>query len=165
MDHTAYLILKIFGPWEDPCHIISFLPLCWVSVPVCYQQRRDGQTGRRRRAVASVGFTVATETMSSLLNTCFWWHHTPGLSTHSERSSSILSDIKRLTTGVCVCVCGEGGGGVWDNNDKELLRQKHRYEMHRWCKSLQTCGQPSTARPQTGRVILVFVYCECGLLV
>lgn len=105
MDHTAYLILKIFGPWEDPCHIISFLPLCWVSVPVCYQQRRDGQTGRRRRAVASVGFTVATETMSSLLNTCFWWHHTPGLSTHSERSSSILSDIKRLTTGVCVCEC------------------------------------------------------------
>lgn len=92
--------------------LFSFLPPRWVSVPGFDLQRRDRQTGRRR-AAASVGFTVATETVSSLLNTCFWWHHMPGLSTHNERFTSMPS--LNPETGhwwVCVRVCVVGGEGV-----------------------------------------------------
>lgn len=69
MDHTAYLILKKnVDPERIRVKLFSFLP----PLSLCPRLRpaEERQTGRRR-AAASVGFTVATETMSSLLNTCF----------------------------------------------------------------------------------------------
>lgn len=102
MDHTAYLILKKM--WTLKGSVSNYSAFCrlFLSVPGFDLQRRDRQTGRRR-AAASVGFTVATETMSSLLNTCFWWHHMPGLSTRNERFTSVPS-LKPETGYVCVCV-------------------------------------------------------------
>lgn len=126
MDHTAYLILKGCGPWEGPCHIVQLsaavLSLCpWLRP--AEERQTDGGRRKRRRAAASVGLAVATETMPSLLNTCFWWHHTAGLSTHDKGFCSAQS--LNPETGhwcLCVCVCvmkwGRGGGGVvWDNDD------------------------------------------------
>lgn len=107
----------------------------------------DRQGGRGEPA-ASVGFAVAMETMSSLLDTCFWWHHAPGLSTHSKRFSSIPSPNPRDRPLVCVWWWEEGV--VWDNNE-ELLRQKHRYAVHLCCESSQACQQPDTHRPSSHR--------------
>lgn len=122
MDHTAYLILKKLwtpGGSVSSYLLISFLPPRRVSGPAFDLQRRERQTDRRRRrrrAAASVGFTVATETVSSLLNTCFWWHHMPELSTHNKGFWT-----RRQATGMCDGVWvwwGRGGGWVvWDNDE------------------------------------------------
>lgn len=50
MDHTAYLILKSCGPWEDPCHIIQLsaaaLSLCpWLRPAEERQTDRGGGEG------------------------------------------------------------------------------------------------------------------------
>lgn len=68
MHHTAYFILKCCGSSLDPCHFIQ--PS--AAVPKPSSRAVEIQTGKRKRA----GLAVATETMSSLLNTCFWWRHT-----------------------------------------------------------------------------------------
>lgn len=132
----------------DPCRIrvllSSFLLLCWVSVPGFDQQRRDRQTGkrRRRRAAASVGFTVATETMSSLLNTCFWWHHTPGLSTHKER----------------FCLNPETGHRAveWGQGVSELMKTDNYWGRHTGIQLIAAVWTAwRRARPHRRRIILV----------
>ncbi|TMS15646.1 hypothetical protein E3U43_022108 [Larimichthys crocea] len=50
MDHTAYLILKSCGPWEDPCHIIQLsaavLSLCpWLRP--AEERQTDGEEESR----------------------------------------------------------------------------------------------------------------------
>lgn len=124
MDHTAYLILKSCGPQEDPCPIIQLsaavLSLCpWLG-PAEERQTDKGGGGGGESPHLWV-FAVATETVSSLLNTCFRWHHVQELSTHDERASSILS--LNPETGhwyVWVARREEGGWGVWDNDDVRI---------------------------------------------
>lgn len=75
MHHTAYFILKCCGSSLDPCHFIQSS----AAAPEPSSRAAEIRTGKRKKA----GLAVATETMSSLLNTCFWWRHTPGSSTHN----------------------------------------------------------------------------------
>lgn len=99
MDHTAYLIFwkekkkSMWTPGGSVSYCSAFCRLFFLSLSLASTCRGEtDKTGRRRAAAAaSVGFTVATETVSSLLNTCFWWHHMAGLSTHNERFTSMPS--------------------------------------------------------------------------
>lgn len=137
--------------------LFSFLLPCWVSVPGFNQQKRDRQTGkrRRRRAATSVGFTVATETMSSLLNTCSWWHHAAGLSTHNE--------------GFCLNPETGHRGGEWGQGVSEVMTTDNYWGRHSGIqlssavipKDLWTAWH--RAHPHTWRVIyykmFLFTYC------
>lgn len=60
MDHTAYLILEYVDPGRIRVVFFRFLP--------SLASTSRGETDREEEE----GFTVATETVSSLLNTCFW---------------------------------------------------------------------------------------------
>lgn len=77
MHHTAYFILKRCGSWPDPCHFIQLSAAVLKPSPRVVEM----QTGRRKRERA--GLAVAKETTSSLLNTCSWWRHRQGSSTHN----------------------------------------------------------------------------------
>lgn len=123
----------------------------------------ERQTGRRmRRAAASVGFTVAMETVSSLLNTCFWWHHTPGLSTQSEGFFSVPN--LNPETGHW-CVWWRGGGVL-----SEIIMTKNYWgrnagTLFSFAANPRRPSGSLTAQPHTAWVIFVFVCCDCGLLV
>lgn len=92
------------------------------------------------------GFTVAMDTLSSLLNTCFCWHHRPGWSTQSRRSSSVPG--MNPETGADVCRLRRIL--ISDNDDWEFQRQKKRRSS-----SLMWILWAARAPPQTQGVILV----------
>ena len=176
MGRTAYLIWKRCGPRKkDPCRYNSAfcrraesLSLASTSRGEPDKRRRRRRRKKKRRAASSVGFTVATETMSSLLNTCFWWHHMPGLSTHNERFTSIPG-LNPATGrwGVCVCVCvGLGEVCVWDNHDWNSEEEAQVCSLSLLWILVDLWAAWYRAHPQAGRrIIFAFVYCECSLLV
>lgn len=66
MDLTAYFMSKCCGSLLDPCRFIQLSARCPDSLSLAGEM----QTGRRRRRKRRASFTVAIETLSSLLNTC-----------------------------------------------------------------------------------------------
>lgn len=145
MDHTAYLTRKTFGPCEDPCQTVQLSAVVLSSVPCINLQRRDRQTDKEESR-CFWGFTVAMDTMSSLLNTCFCWHHGPGWSTQSRRSSS----VPRMNPVTRADVCRLRRILISDNDDWEFQRQKKRRSS-----SLMWILWAARAPPQTRGVILV----------
>lgn len=118
MDHSAYLILKMCRPWKDPCHIVQISAatpsLCPWLRPA--EERRAGR--RKRSTAASVGFAVAMETLSSLLNTCFDDITCQDCPLKERNSSQFNTQpASRDRPVVDGWVWWWGGGFLWDNND------------------------------------------------
>lgn len=114
MDRTAYLISKTMWILRGSVSCRSGFCRHTESLSLASTSRgetdiRDGREGRKKRGAAatSMGFTVAMETVSSLLNTCFWWHHGAGSSTHSE--GFVSTPNLNPETGPLVRVCVGAG--------------------------------------------------------
>lgn len=92
------------------CRCAESLSLASTSRGETDRQGEGERRGRRRRAAASVGFTVATETMSSLLNTCFLMISHARI-VHSQREIRFNTQPEpRDRPPVCMCVCDGGSG-------------------------------------------------------
>lgn len=102
----SYSLFHIENVWTLSGSV-SNSDFCCHAESVSLASTGRGETDkmrRKRRVAASVGFTVAMETMSDLLDTCFWRYHMPDLFIHSKK----------------ILLCPYG---YW-------RRQKHRYAAH-----------------------------------
>lgn len=130
----------------DPGRIrVSIVQISAATLSLCPWLRpargrdRQGRWRRKRRAAASVGFTVAMETVSSLLNTCF------GDITRQDcplkEREILFNSIPTRTpkTGQwCVCVCVVILGGV---SEIIMTNKITEAETQVGCESWWTCGQ------------------------
>lgn len=148
MDHTAYLILKSCGPWQDPCHIIQ-LSAAVLSLCPWLRPAEERQTDRQGEEEKPPHLWVSLLPRKPCLA-----YLTPVSDDITCQDCPLTS--KRLSSALSL---NPETGHWWGGGVSQIMMTKNYWGRNTGMQFI------SAVNPQTGRAVFVFVYCECSLLV